>query len=105
MYLNGLKVNGFRCFGEQFEIVFSKGLNVVVGENGAGKTAIISAIRQLFQDSESGRYSVSSDDFYCAFNPDAEPASFFLFLLTLQILVTKTKFLSCIGQGELMLLN
>jgi len=77
MYLNGLKVNGFRCFGEQFEIAFSKGLNVVVGENGAGKTAIISAIRQLFQDSESGRYSVSSDDFYCAFNPDAEPASFF----------------------------
>ncbi|NUW73269.1 AAA family ATPase [Vibrio mediterranei] len=67
MYLNELRVKGFRCFDEEFKIPFSPGLNVLVGENGAGKTAIISAIRQLFQDSESGRYSISQDDFYSAF--------------------------------------
>jgi putative ATP-dependent endonuclease of OLD family len=64
MYLRKLKAQGFRCFHSSFEIEFTDGLNVIVGENGAGKTAIISSIRQLFQDSESGRYSISSDDFF-----------------------------------------
>lgn len=77
MYLNLLKVSGFRCFEDDFNIHFSNGLNVIVGENGAGKTAIISAIRQLFQDSESGRYRISSDDFYCAYTQGAAPASAF----------------------------
>ena len=67
MYLGKLKAQGFRCFDSSFEIEFTDGLNVIVGENGAGKTAIISSIRQLFQDSESGRYSISSDDFFSPF--------------------------------------
>ena len=67
MYLRKLKAQGFRCFHSSFEIEFTDGLNVIVGENGAGKTAIISSIRQLFQDSESGRYSISSDDFFSPF--------------------------------------
>tara|TARA_B110000211_G_scaffold229531_1_gene287441 strand:- start:2103 stop:3962 length:1860 start_codon:yes stop_codon:yes gene_type:complete len=45
-----------------------------VGENGAGKTAIISSIRQLFQDSESGRYSISSDDFFSPFITEGKAA-------------------------------
>lgn len=67
MYLRKLKAQGFRCFDNTFEIEFTDGLNVIVGENGVGKTAIISSIRQLFQDSESGRYSISSDDFFSPF--------------------------------------
>jgi putative ATP-dependent endonuclease of OLD family len=67
MYLSNLKAEGFRCFGKEFNVQFADGLNVIVGENGAGKTAIISAIRQLFHDSESGRYSITSDDFFSPF--------------------------------------
>ncbi|OCH39208.1 ATP-dependent nuclease [Aliivibrio fischeri] len=78
MYLSELRVKGFRCFDEEFKIPFSPGLNVIVGENGAGKTAIISAIRQLFQDSESGRYSISQDDFYSAFTQGSPIAPSFL---------------------------
>ena len=77
MYLNLLKVSGFHCFENDFNISFSSGLNVIVGENGAGKTAIISAIRQLFQDSESGRYSISYDDFHCGFTNGAISADAF----------------------------
>jgi predicted ATP-dependent endonuclease of OLD family len=77
MYLSDLKISGFRCFDEEFNISFTGGLNVIVGENGSGKTAIISAVRQLFQDSESGRYSISSDDFFCAFQSDAVAAPAF----------------------------
>lgn len=67
MYLSHLKAEGFRCFGKEFNVQLAEGLNVIVGENGAGKTAIISAIRQLFHDSESGRYSITSDDFFSPF--------------------------------------
>lgn len=67
MYLSNLKIQGFRCFDKDFNVQLTNGLNVIVGENGAGKTAIISAIRQLFHDSESGRYSITSDDFYSPF--------------------------------------
>ncbi|MCK5918221.1 MAG: AAA family ATPase, partial [Cocleimonas sp.] len=67
MFISTLDVKGFRCFSERFSINFNSGLNVLVGENGSGKTAIISAIRQLFIDSESGRYFVTERDFHKAF--------------------------------------
>lgn len=47
MYIKKLSITGYRCFSELFEINFRKGLNVIVGENGAGKTAIINSFRQL----------------------------------------------------------
>lgn len=77
MYLSELRTQGFRCFDNEFKIQLTAGLNVIVGENGAGKTAIISAIRQLFHDSESGRYSICSDDFFCPFSIDGKPAESF----------------------------
>ena len=77
MYLSKLQVEGFRCFEGAFKIPFTSDLNVIVGENGSGKTAIISAIRQLFQDSESGRYSLSSDDFFCSFESGSVASSYF----------------------------
>ncbi|MNJ35311.1 recombination protein F [compost metagenome] len=77
MYLSELRTQGFRCFDNEFKIQLTAGLNVIVGENGAGKTAIISAIRQLFHVSESGRYSISSDDFFCPFSIDGKPAKSF----------------------------
>ncbi|MDC5557131.1 AAA family ATPase [Acinetobacter baumannii] len=63
VYIKKLSIKGYRCFSDHFEINFRKGLNVIVGENGAGKTAIINSFRQLFIDTESGSYNVSSDDF------------------------------------------
>lgn len=77
MYIAELKIEGFRCFESEFSIRLTGGLNVIVGENGAGKTAIINSVRQLFNDSESGRYSVTSDDFFRPFDAINEPASYF----------------------------
>ncbi|MGJ8664609.1 MAG: AAA family ATPase, partial [Marinicella sp.] len=46
MYLNQLKINGFRCY-DNIEIEFNQRINVFHGDNGAGKTSILEAIYYL----------------------------------------------------------
>lgn len=77
MYINELTIKGFRTFSQPFKVQFNSGLNVIVGENGTGKTAIVSALRQLFVDSEAGRYSVTDQDFHLGFPKGSIRASEF----------------------------
>lgn len=107
MYLSNLKTEGFRCFGKEFSVQFTSGLNVIVGENGAGKTAIISAIRQIFNDSESGIYSVTSDDFFCSFATEATASSSFTICTEFDGLDVgeKVAFLPWVGSCSTALLN
>lgn len=107
MYLRTLKAQGFKCFDNTFEIEFTDGLNVIVGENGAGKTAIISSIRQLFQDSESGRYSISSDDFFNPFITGGKAALSFSISAEFDGLdeTDKVAFLPWVGASNTALLN
>lgn len=67
MHISQLTIEGFRSFETPFNVTFNAGLNVIVGENGTGKTGIISALRQLFTDSEAGRYWVADQDFHLGF--------------------------------------
>ena len=67
MYISELTVEGFRTFNQPFTVRLNKGLTVMVGENGAGKTGVIGALRQLFVDSEAGRYAVDDQDFHLGF--------------------------------------
>lgn len=107
MYLSNLKAEGFRCFDKGFNVQLTDGLNVIVGENGAGKTAIISAIRQLFHDSESGRYSVTSDDFFSPFVAGGKAATSFSICAEFDGLDVKDKvaFLPWVGASDTALLN
>lgn len=77
MHISELTVDGFRSFQKPFTVSFNPGLNVLVGENGTGKTAIISALRQLFSDSEAGWYSVADQDFYLGFEAASTRAAQF----------------------------
>lgn len=45
MYIEKVEIENFRIFGDKVEIFFQKGLNMLIGENNSGKTAIIDAIR------------------------------------------------------------
>ncbi|HDM8176261.1 TPA: AAA family ATPase [Vibrio harveyi] len=68
MYICKLIIENFRCFGAEenrLELPLFPGLNTLVGENDAGKTAIIDALRMLLgtRDQETVRPSV--DDFHC----------------------------------------
>lgn len=107
MYLSNLKTEGFRCFGKEFNVQLTGGLNVIVGENGAGKTAIISAIRQLFHDSESGRYSITNDDFFNPFVAGGRSASSLSISAEFDGLdaVDKVAFLPWVGASNTALLN
>ena len=64
MYLSKMQIKGYRLFNETTEITFNKGLNLLVGENGCGKSTIIDAIRTLLNEDEYSRYGIVSEDFY-----------------------------------------
>ncbi len=70
MYLSKLRLWNFRKYSDGadnkpgVEIHFHEGLNVLIGENDSGKTAIIDAIRYVLR-TQSGEYIQFDDkDFY-----------------------------------------
>ncbi|HEY3397848.1 MAG TPA: AAA family ATPase [Armatimonadota bacterium] len=67
-----MKVEGFRSFGKSFDIEFADGLSVLVGENGAGKSAVIDAIRTILQEDEYGRAGLRDTDFHRPFEAQAQ---------------------------------
>ena len=76
MYLHQLKLWNFRKYGlsggqkeitnDNFglKVEFQSGLNVLVGENDSGKTAIIDAIRYLLDTNSQERTWITEDDFH-----------------------------------------
>lgn len=64
MYLQKITLQNFRCFSEPQVIEFNKGLNVLVGENDSGKTAIIDAIRIVMGTTDQGWYRIEPADFH-----------------------------------------
>ncbi len=75
--LKRLKIQNFTCFPEA-ELEFSKGLNVIVGENGTGKSHILklgyTALRALSQPDASFAKDAFARDFarhlVAVFRPD-----------------------------------
>ncbi|NLB80710.1 MAG: AAA family ATPase [Clostridiaceae bacterium] len=78
MYLVNLKLWNFRAFGGNNEVVddtgklrdpdldvdFSNGLNVLIGENDSGKTAIIDAIKLITNTHSTEWIRLTSEDFH-----------------------------------------
>jgi len=73
MYLSELKLWNFRKFGSNgtfdrskpnLVIPFQKGLNLLVGENDSGKTAIIDAIKYILLTNSKEYIRLEIDDFY-----------------------------------------
>lgn len=79
MHLGSLDIEGYKPFRDSFQIRFSKRLNVLVGENGVGKSAIVDAVRLLLLEDEFGRNLVSETDFYTPFHKPKESVTFFRF--------------------------
>ena len=46
MFIQRVEIQNFRNFGQDgVSLLFDKGINVIIGENNSGKTAVIDAIR------------------------------------------------------------
>ncbi|MFB6182318.1 MAG: ATP-dependent endonuclease [Candidatus Magasanikbacteria bacterium] len=73
MYLAKLKLWNFRKFGSEnefdldnphLEVDFTEGLNVLIGPNDSGKTAIIDSIKHVLKTHSSEYIRLTVDDFY-----------------------------------------
>ncbi|KPM00663.1 ATP-dependent nuclease [Vibrio splendidus] len=63
MYLSELKTKNFRQFNN-FSMSFNKGLNLLVGENNAGKSSVIDAIRFTLDTTSAEWVSLKDTDFH-----------------------------------------
>jgi putative ATP-dependent endonuclease of OLD family len=64
MYLSTIKIKGYKVFNQEFTVTLNPGLNILVGENGSGKSAVIDAIRLVLLEDEYGRSGIDSTDFH-----------------------------------------
>lgn len=64
MHISKLYISGYKNAKDRSEIRLNKGLNVLVGENGSGKTTIVNALRLALRENEFSYMNIDEDDFY-----------------------------------------
>ena len=69
MYLSAVRIQNYRCFADQV-VQFTSGVNVLLGENNAGKTTVIKVLG-LVLDQKSRRRPA----FYDFHHPCTDPTS------------------------------
>ena len=79
MYLHKLRISGFRRF-EHLNITFKRGLNVIVGPNNGGKTAVVDALRVLLSISEDSSLRLTELDLHQASNGGRATEAKFVFV-------------------------
>ncbi|MFW6116908.1 MAG: ATP-dependent nuclease [bacterium] len=63
MYLSQVRITNFRIF-ESLDLALSPGLNLIVGENDSGKSALIDAIRFVLRTRDYEWFRLTRDDFH-----------------------------------------
>ncbi|CAM5791653.1 ATP-dependent nuclease [Rhizobacter fulvus] len=79
MYLYELRIQGFRRFAD-IHLRFKNGLNVIVGPNNAGKTAVVDALRVLLSASDEGNLRLTELDLHIAADGTQSPEATFTFV-------------------------
>jgi hypothetical protein len=67
MFLSELKIKNFRQFNDSepgFVVIFNEGVTALVGENDAGKTAVMDAIRHVLLTRDSEHLRLNPEDFH-----------------------------------------
>ena len=62
MYIKKIIIENFKCFEGGFPLELNKGLNILVGDNEAGKSTILEAIHlalsEIFYKSDTKLYTI-----------------------------------------------
>lgn len=69
MSISKLKIKNFKCFSDWFTINFDKGINILVGNNGSGKSTILEAINLVLTGTYHGK-SIRNELSQYLFNKD-----------------------------------
>ncbi|MXO66364.1 ATP-dependent nuclease [Altericroceibacterium endophyticum] len=56
MFINKVKIKNFKCFEDWFEVDFNQGVNIIVGNNEAGKSTLLEAIHLCLTGVLNGKY-------------------------------------------------
>lgn len=56
MYIEKVKITNFKCFEGCFDVVFNQGVNIIVGNNEAGKSTLLEAIHLCLTGMLNGKY-------------------------------------------------
>lgn len=56
MYIEKVKIKNFKCFEDIFEVAFNQGVNIIVGNNEAGKSTLLEAIHLCLTGMLNGKY-------------------------------------------------
>ena len=56
MHIEKIKIKNFKCFKNEFQLILNKNVNIIVGENEAGKSTIIEALNLILSGWFKGRY-------------------------------------------------
>jgi putative ATP-dependent endonuclease of OLD family len=57
MHINRVRIENFKCFRAPFNLKLNKGLNILVGDNEAGKSTILEAIHLCLTGLYNGKYA------------------------------------------------
>ncbi|MFT9400055.1 ATP-dependent nuclease [Acetobacter sp.] len=90
MYIAEIRIENFRLFGvghQAFVLSLKPGLTALIGENDAGKTAVIDALRLVLGTRDQDVLRLDPVDFHQA-TPDAAPADQIIVQLTFRGLTT-----------------
>ena len=58
VFISNLAIENFRGFKNKTNIEFNEGLNIIIGENNAGKTTVLKALQLIFDINNNGRLSI-----------------------------------------------
>jgi predicted ATP-dependent endonuclease of OLD family len=71
MHISELHISGYRAFSNNCTVKLNKGITVLLGENGSGKSSVIDALRLLFLEDDYGRTGAKKTDFHRAIGKSA----------------------------------
>ncbi|HEX8014877.1 MAG TPA: AAA family ATPase, partial [Flavobacterium sp.] len=55
-YIEKINITNYKCFKNNFELKLSNGINIIVGDNEAGKSTILEAVHLALSGLLNGRY-------------------------------------------------